>query len=296
MDPDLVFSLVALISYISLVLLLVPIRYDHILVIGGYSLLLLMKRYKFTKDLSPFLFVWLFYDGMAIFTDNVSQRVQGKEIYDLDVFLFGKFFNGEAPPIWFYQNERIFLVTAITGILYLAYIFIPIIIALVLWLKRENPIYYRLYWELSLTFLLVTILAVITFYLYPCAPPWYYVENGFSNPLTEVHPDSAQLQDVDDFLGIPIFRLFYSFESNPFAAFPSLHVAYPILTALIWKKIKPKRSYLAWLFPIGVAFSAVYLNHHWVTDGLAAIIYTLVSYKIVQLIVKRQFTEETNLG
>ncbi|MHA1912202.1 MAG: hypothetical protein ACTSYA_10950 [Candidatus Kariarchaeaceae archaeon] len=71
-DHDLVFSLIALISYILLVLLLVPLRLDHILVIAGYSFLLLMKRYNFTKDLSPFLFVWLFYDGMAIFTDNVS--------------------------------------------------------------------------------------------------------------------------------------------------------------------------------------------------------------------------------
>jgi membrane-associated phospholipid phosphatase len=140
--------------------------------------------------------------------------------------------------------------------------------------------------------LIVSVISIITFFLYPVAPPWYYIENGFSNPLTEVHANSAQLGDVDDYLGLNIFTLMYSFESNPFAAFPSLHVSYPILTALIWKDIKPKRSYLMWIFPIGVALSAIYLNHHWVTDVLAGLIYTLISYKIAQIIVKKIIIKE----
>ena len=96
MAPDLVFSLFVIIFYTIIVFLFVPLRYDHFLVIIGYISLLLMKRYQFTKDVSPFLFVWLFYDGMAFIIDDVSQRIQGQQIYDLDVLLFGKLFDGEA--------------------------------------------------------------------------------------------------------------------------------------------------------------------------------------------------------
>lgn len=289
MDKSLIFSLIVLFLYIIIVLLFVPLRYDHLLVILAYSSLLLMKKYQFTKDLSPFLLVWLFYDGMAFIIDDVSQRIQGQQIYDLEVLLFGKFFDGEAPPVWFYEHEQILLVTAIAGIFYLAYVVVPIVLAIFLWFRKENPIYYQLYWELALTFLFVSVISIITFYLFPVAPPWYYVDNGysFSIPQTEVHANSGQLSAIDDFLGFQVFTLFYSFESNPFAAFPSLHVSYPILSALIWKGIKPKRSYLMWLFPLGVAFSAVYLNHHWFIDVLAGLIYTLISYKMAQLVVKR---------
>jgi len=69
-----------------------------------------------------------------------------------------------------------------------------------------------------------------------------------------------------------------------FGAFPSLHVAWPVLLAFFmwynvcskWHHKIPVIAYVMW-----VSFSVVYLHHHFVVDVLGGIFYSWIVYHLV---------------
>jgi membrane-associated phospholipid phosphatase len=69
--------------------------------------------------------------------------------------------------------------------------------------------------------------------------------------------------------------------SNPVAAFPSLHAAYPVLAALfLWSY--SKRAALGMLLYAGVVwFAIMYLGHHRAIDGIGGIVLAVATYVIV---------------
>ncbi|MFO0660684.1 MAG: phosphatase PAP2 family protein [Polyangiaceae bacterium] len=68
-----------------------------------------------------------------------------------------------------------------------------------------------------------------------------------------------------------------------FGAIPSLHVAYPLLILLEgWKRHRVLGRALASLFFGSMVFSAVYLDHHWVTDVVFGVLYTTVIFVSVR--------------
>jgi hypothetical protein len=64
---------------------------------------------------------------------------------------------------------------------------------------------------------------------------------------------------------------------NKFAAIPSLHAAFPALILFFAVRRFGRRGWPVALFPAGVFFSAVYLNHHYIIDLLLAILYVAVA-------------------
>ena len=74
---------------------------------------------------------------------------------------------------------------------------------------------------------------------------------------------------------------------NPVAAVPSLHIAYPTYLALISITVWGKRGLPVILLPFRVLFSAVYLGHHYVVDGLIGAGYALAVYLLLYLWLRR---------
>jgi len=111
----------------------------------------------------------------------------------------------------------------------------------------------------------------VTFLVYPVAPPWYGID------ATRI------LFQVDNSLGIPFYRTIFDFvQSNPFAAFPSLHSTYPWLISLFALKIGRKKALPILVFPVGVWFSAVYLGEHYVIDVIGGIVYATCAFLFVE--------------
>lgn len=80
----------------------------------------------------------------------------------------------------------------------------------------------------------------------------------------------AGFKNFDRLTGIKIFSSMYSKNANIFAAIPSLHAAYPLITVLYGSLSKKLWLHIGFvLFTLSVWFSAVYSRHHYVIDVLA---------------------------
>jgi membrane-associated phospholipid phosphatase len=84
---------------------------------------------------------------------------------------------------------------------------------------------------------------------------------------------------VDNKLGVPMYRAIYDYIGvNQFAAFPSLHSAFPWIIALFAIKAWKKKALPILIFPIMVWFSAVYLGEHYVIDIIGGVVYATLAF------------------
>lgn len=113
------------------------------------------------------------------------------------------------------------------------------------------------------------LLAFVCWLAIPVAPPWYINAYGCQIHLDAL-PSAAALVRVDVRLHTGYFEHFYSRSNFVFGALPSLHCAYPLMGLLV---CPPKANCGARIFHASyvllMAFSAMYLDHHWTLDVLA---------------------------
>lgn len=120
--------------------------------------------------------------------------------------------------------------------------------------------------QVSVGFLLVNLLGWTIWFVYPAAPPWYVDQYGMGPALLDVVSSPAGLARVDAWLGVPLATAFYSKSANVFGALPSLHVAYATLVAVVAAPLGGWVRGLTIGFALSMAFSAVYLRHHYILD------------------------------
>jgi membrane-associated phospholipid phosphatase len=74
---------------------------------------------------------------------------------------------------------------------------------------------------------------------------------------------------------------FYGVSPNGFAAWPSLHVAYPFLTFLVLRRAFGRIGWLAFAYTVLVAFSVMYTGDHWIIDCIGDMAFTYISFYAV---------------
>jgi len=225
---------------------------------------------RFIKDWIPFVGLFVCYEAMNGMVGGLGRVVHVSEPMDLELRLFGS-----IPTLVLQEFYRTPFLDYLSAFLYSLHFIAPTIMAFLLWKYRpENFNKYVLAIGIG------TYSALITFLVYPVAPPW------FGAGATRV------LLQVDQNLGIPFYRTLFDFvESNPFAAFPSLHAMYPWIIFLFALKIKKIKALPVLLFPVGVWFSAVYLGEHYIIDLIGGIVYGTCAFfladKLVPLLIQR---------
>jgi membrane-associated phospholipid phosphatase len=124
---------------------------------------------------------------------------------------------------------------------------------------------------LSVGFLVVNVLGWSIWLAYPGAPPWYADAHGLGPAAAATASNPAALARVDAALGLPLFATIYAQSAYVFGAMPSLHASYATLAALV---SYPRRGVLraGTLVFLGLmAYSAMYLRHHYLVDVVAGI-------------------------
>ena len=245
----------------------------------------LLKKKSFFRDWVPFLIFWFTYDLLRSIADD-NQFINVKPTYDLELKIFGWMFGGEIPAFWA-QNHHSLFFDILFAIYYSMHMAAPIIVSSLIYYKSKDRYLFK---EFSYAFLMTSYFALLTFYFYPVAPPWYIWNDGsiynFGQPvvLTRTPGSAAGLLELDQLLGIDFFGKIYGrFNSNPYAALPSLHAAYSSITAYYAiKKYGMKKAGWVLIYPFGVYVAAVYLNHHFIVDLILGVIYMAVSIKIVR--------------
>jgi membrane-associated phospholipid phosphatase len=220
---------------------------------------------RFVKDWIPFLTIFMSYQAMYGLVGSVAGIVHVVEPINAELQLFGS-----IPTVTLQQFYRTPILDYMGAFFYSIHFFAPTIFAFFMW--QNSP---KDYWKYTGAFAILTYSALITFLVYPVAPPWYGV-----NGVTKV------LFDVDTNIGVPIYHTIYDFfEPNQFAAFPSLHSAFPWLVSLFALKIGKAKALPILIFPIGVWFSAVYLGEHYIVDVLGGIAYATVAFIVAEKLI-----------
>jgi membrane-associated phospholipid phosphatase len=201
---------------------------------------------------------------MNTIVPTLSKVVHVVEPINMELRLFGS-----IPTLVLQQLCRTPFLDYLGAFFYSLHFFAPTVFAFLLW--KYAPENYRKY---VLALGIGTYSALITFLVYPVAPPWYGVQ------ATRI------LTQLDHNLGVPFYRSIFDFvESNPFAAFPSLHAMYPTLISLYALKIKKAKALSVLVFPIGVWFSTVYLGEHYVIDVIGGIAYAICAFLLTEKII-----------
>jgi membrane-associated phospholipid phosphatase len=115
--------------------------------------------------------------------------------------------------------------------------------------------------------MLVTAIALVVYYVYPTAPPRMLTNYGFVDPAVLNHLTPAGEDQPE------------SYTYNPYAAMPSLHVAYAMVVAIsviaadrrLWLRI------LAALYPVSMAAVVIISGNHWLLDVAGACITVVAS-------------------
>ena len=142
---------------------------------------------------------------------------------------------------WMYVNSHFVVTTTFLIWLYIA---------------RNHAYYY-----VRNMFMIAMGLALVGYMAYPTAPPRYMPEWGFTDTVAAFVGDAAEQSA----------NVLY----NPYAAVPSMHVAFALMIAIpAIKLVKSRALKVAWgLYPLLVTFVVVVTaNHFWLDAALGAIV------------------------
>ena len=111
-------------------------------------------------------------------------------------------------------------------------------------------------------------LGCFVYFAVPTAPPWYAAETGAIEGGEDVR---RVMVDAGEELwgGAAWEKLYESFNTNPWAAMPSLHFATSLMAAIHLGEAGKIAGVLGWSYAAALGFALVYLGEHYVTDLLA---------------------------
>jgi inositol phosphorylceramide synthase catalytic subunit len=238
---------------------------------------------KFTLAFSTFVVFGIIYDLMKAYPNYLVNSVDIAPIYNFEKSLFGINFYGKVLTLneFFAAHHNSFL-DLLSGFFYINWIPVPIAFGVWLYFRDKEQFLY-----FSLTFLLVNLFGFCIYYIHPAAPPWYVAKYGFNIHLG-TPGEVAGFARFDELIGIKLFGFIYSRNSNVFAALPSLHCAYPVVVLFFAiKNNNPVMKFLFGLFMIGIWFSAIYSEHHYVTDIILGVLCSAFAILVFQKILLR---------
>ena len=270
------FVIVALALALFLILLFIFQRYVFVpkiiillLIVLGAAL---MRRLPvLIKDWFVFIsFVYLFDSlrgSIYILTCRLGLPVHATYVIGIEKALFGQVPStllqarlldpSKAPE--FTWLERV--LTAFHGSHFLAFLLIGFII----WLYKSGS--FRLF---RTSYYLLIFLGVLGYLLVPTVPPWM-AANDFG-----LIPSLTRFNGIIFNFAIP--DLSTGFDTNPIAAMPSLHAAFPLLSSLLLWRLYRWKALAFYVYTAVVLFTIVYTGDHYVTDILAGCLLAVVCY------------------
>ncbi len=226
----------------------------------------------FLGDWAPLVVLLVAYESLR---DLVP--IVGAPHHDLgwiDRALFG----GQLPSIWLqtslYRPAAVQWQDVFTTWVYFAHYRAPLVVGLLWWFKNRAE-----YHRFAAALLTLCALAFVTYTVMPTIPPWL----GVPGSIHEI------AQETIGKLNVPgqLFSVYTHRDYNLYAAFPSLHAAFPVV--LVYYGWLRWRFLGAWLLLYAslVGMSIVYLGEHYVVDILGGVTYAIIAIVVVESVARR---------
>jgi len=223
---------------------------------------------QFIKDWAPFLVLFFAYEAMRGFAAKTGFAPH--DLSGLERLLFA----GNLPTMVlqqnFYDPHAVRPQDVVALVLYFMHFPLPIVVGFIFWTRSREH-----YWRFISALLLISFLAFLTYLFYPSVPPRLQFPD-------QVHwvTDETVKKLFNNYYISPIYS---HLNPNQFAAFPSLHAAFPLLAAsYAWNRYRALSIGLA-IWTAGVWTAIVYLGEHYFVDALAGLIYAAVAALLVEV-------------
>jgi hypothetical protein len=245
---------------------------DQFFAVAIVATIFLRKTKQFIWDWVPLLFMMFGYEYLRGIVPILT-----KNAHTIPLILADKSIFGFVPTIKFqsmlFTDGTFHWYDYLSVLLYTVHFIIPMLIAFTFWLIDRT--HFKKY---TTAFLLLSYAAFLTYIIFPATPPWLASAQGFLPPLHKI------MDQVYASFSYPISvpSVYRFFGSNPVAAFPSLHAAYPWLGFLFVRKKSRFLGYLTLLYACGVWFAVIYLGEHYFVDIVAGVAYATMAYGLVE--------------
>jgi len=198
------------------------------------------------SDFSPIVFIISIYQSLG----NMIQYLQpdiDPYLIRIDLFLFGV-----HPTVWMERYIHPWF-TDLMSLAYISYYFLPVILAITLYLKGRREEFDQIMFILAFGYYL----SFIGYILFPAIGPG----------LTLAHLQTVPLEG--SFFTDFVKDLLYSIEHNKRDCMPSGHTQIALM--VLFLAYRYQRTIFTILFPIicGLILSTVYLRYHYVIDLIA---------------------------
>jgi hypothetical protein len=150
---------------------------------------------------------------------------------------------------------------------------LPLMIGSLIWIYFFRN---RAFYFIRNMFVLAMGIALIGYIVFPTAPPRLFPEWGFQD-------------SVSNFVGFDTDTSATSALVNPFAAIPSVHVAFALIIGLsLARLVRPRPLKIVWsLYPLLMTFVVIVTANHWWMDAALGAMTALVAATIAQNLLAR---------
>ena len=159
---------------------------------------------------------------------------------------------GTDPTVWL-QRFTVPWLTELLQLFYATNYFLPLILVLILYLKRERLPFQKTVFTITLGY----ILSYLGYFIIPAIGPRFTILHG------------VELDGI--FIREKLEAAIYCLDACPRDCFPSGHTMIPLITLWLASRFRRKLFYIYLPIVIGLICSTVYLRYHYVIDVIAGI-------------------------
>ena len=235
----------------------------------------------FVRDWGVFLLVlilWQQTEGVAAWA-GFPLRLRG--LIAVDRAIASPLLHGALPQVWLqhhlYHRGHWQWYDLVSWGVYALHFPEPLLVGFAIWL-RDRALFQRF----SLAFLTLAALAFVGYIVYPAVPPWLAGRHHYrAIPLVANIFNDFNYYALQKGLGQSDKSLI-TMHYNLTAAMPSLHAAFPILSALYLRQTFGRRGLVMLVYAAVMCFAVVYMGEHWIIDIVVGIGCALVAYLAVE--------------
>lgn len=231
-------------------------------------------------DWIPFFGLLYAYDFSRGAADTFGFTVRVKEILDIEMQWFSRFFDGQLPTLWlqhhFYNPNQVAWWEAAVALMYCTHFVVPWAILGTLYIRSRE-----LWVKFARRVITISIAALVTYILIPAGPPWYAAKMGLTEPIARIATRGWSI------LGIPIAGQIISLGQgvvNQVAAIPSLHAGMTVTISLFfWPRVRNTTRVFFMAYISFMVFTLTYGGEHYLFDAFLGIVYAIVVEVICRL-------------
>jgi len=234
--------------------------FDFFLAAGLLAIALsLQRKVNFLREWSIFLIIAVSYESLRFLYIPLSVRFGVADIYPVDKSIWGINLTGTLQEL-----AKSSVLTSFMTLVYSLHIPLVIIFAVIFWLRKRGSFSFY-----ATSISICTYIAFLFFLVIPSAPPWY---SGIAQNLLSGNSSiSSTYHSLSNIV-----------ESDPLAAFPSLHAAYIVTLTFVLLKINRKYGLLFVPVALAVLLSTIYLGQHYAIDLIAGAALAVISIHIAE--------------